>query len=149
MRAVVQRVRSASVTAEQVLCGTIAGGLLVYLGVAAQDGVAERDYIVSKIAGLRVFPDDDGRMNRDVKEAAGSILLVSQFTLYGDVRRGRRPSYSSAAAPRPALRWYQAVADRLREEGIPVATGKFQAHMQVRSINDGPVTILLDSQRAF
>jgi D-aminoacyl-tRNA deacylase len=149
MRAVIQRVSSATVSVEQELVGRIDRGLLVLLGVSKHDGQSDCDYIVSKLAGLRIFNDEDGKMNRDVREAAGSLLVVSQFTLYGDARKGRRPAFELAAAPEVAEHWYLQVVAGLRSGGLLVETGRFRANMQVWSINDGPVTILPDSSRAF
>ena len=127
----------------------IGRGLLVYLAVAAEDGAADVAYMANKIAGLRVFADGEGRMERSVADAGGEVLVVSQFTLYGDVRRGRRPYFGRAAAPDAAVAHYEAFIARLRQRGLRVASGRFQAHMQVDAVNDGPVTILLDSERCF
>ena len=149
MRAVVQRVTSARVTVGDREVGGIGHGLLVLVGIARDDGRDDVSYLVDKVVGLRVFPDDDGRMNRSVREVGGGILLVSQFTLYGDCRRGRRPSFDGAAAPRDARRVYDELARRFRDGGVSVETGVFQAHMRVESVNDGPVTILLDTGKAF
>lgn len=156
MRAVVQRVSSAVVsvrdqaTAREV--GRIAHGLLVLLGVEQQDGPADVAYIAGKIHGLRIFEDPGdttGRMTRSVVEVGGGVLVVSQFTLAGDCRKGRRPSFDSAAPPALARPLYEDVVRRLRETGVPVATGEFQAMMQVALVNDGPVTVLLDSRKTF
>lgn len=149
MRAVVQRVSRASVTVEGNTVGAIEAGLLVFLGVAEGDGPADIEYVTSKVAGLRVFRDDEGRMNRSVVEMRGAVLVVSQFTLLGDVRRGRRPAFDGAAPPSSARAMYEAVITRLRETGLTVASGQFQADMQVALVNDGPVTILIDSRRTF
>ena len=149
MRAVVQRVTSARVTVDDREVGGIGHGLLVLVGIARDDGRDDVSYLVDKVVGLRVFPDDDGRMNRSVREVGGGILLVSQFTLYGDCRRGRRPSFDGAAAPRDARRVYDELVRRFRDGGVSVETGVFQAHMRVESVNDGPVTILLDTGKAF
>lgn len=149
MRAVVQRVSEASVSVDGQVAGRIDRGLLVYLGVAVGDGPADIEYIVSKVRGLRIFEDADGKMNRSVEDAGGAILLVSQFTLSGDVRNGRRPSFITAETPDVARGRYAEVLDAMRATGLPVAAGVFQAHMHVASINDGPVTILLDSTRLF
>jgi D-tyrosyl-tRNA(Tyr) deacylase len=127
----------------------IGRGLLGFVGVANDDGPADIEYIASKIHGLRIFSDEQGRMNRSVTEASGEVLLVSQFTLMGDVRHGRRPGFDAAASPVAARRDYGALASRLRELGLKVETGVFQAHMEVSLANDGPVTILLDSRRLF
>jgi len=148
MRAVVQRVHRASVTTEGRVVGQIGRGLLVFAGVAAEDGPADIDYIASKVRELRVFPDEHGKMNRSLAEAGGGLLVVSQFTLMGDVRKGRRPAFDAAAPPEAARATFEALLSRLREGG-PVETGIFQAHMNVDLVNDGPVTILLDSQRQF
>ena len=149
MRAVVQRVSRASVEIAGQDVAHVGRGLLVLLGVGEGDGEAEADYVARKIAGLRVFEDQQGRMNLSVAEVGGAVLLVSQFTLYGDCRRGRRPSFSRAAAPEEAERLYEMVAGKLREAGLHVGTGRFQEMMQVELVNDGPVTVLLDSERVF
>ena len=146
MRAVVQRVTEASVTVDGKNVGAIGPGLLVLLGVAREDTEKDGAYLAEK---LRIFEDEDEKMNLSVAQVGGSILLVSQFTLYGDVRHGKRPSFTQAAAPEEANRLYEALADKLRAKGIPVATGQFQAHMEVALVNDGPVTILLDSGKSF
>jgi D-tyrosyl-tRNA(Tyr) deacylase len=149
VRAVVQRVSAASVTVGGDIVGSIERGLLVLLGVACGDTDADLAYIVDKIAGLRVFPDAQGRMNVDVREAAGALLVVSQFTLAGDCRKGRRPSWDGAARPEEARAWYERALEAWRGLGLPVQAGVFQADMQVALVNDGPVTLLLDSRRAF
>jgi D-tyrosyl-tRNA(Tyr) deacylase len=154
MRAVVQRVTNARVTVDTRITGEIGQGLLVFVGVEKDDGDADLDYIVSKIRDLRIFEDDgdaDGRkrMNRSVADIGGSVLVVSQFTLSGDVRRGRRPSFDAAAAPDIARAYYESVVRKLRDSGLTVATGEFQAMMRVQLENDGPVTILIDSRRRF
>lgn len=146
MRAVVQRVQEASVTVEGTVVGAITHGLLVFLGVGSGDTSADARYLAKKIAKLRIFPDDQGKMNLDVQEVGGQILVVSQFTLYGDCRRGRRPSFSGAAAPDVAETLYQEFVAELQAEGITVATGVFQAHMDVSLINDGPVTLIVSSE---
>jgi D-tyrosyl-tRNA(Tyr) deacylase len=148
VRAVVQRVRRASVTVDGGCVGRIDAGLLVLAAVMAGDGPADVEYIASKVRDLRIFPDAAGRMNRSVGEAGGSVLVVSQFTLAGDVRKGRRPAFDAAAAAPEARAIFGALVARLREGG-PVETGVFQAHMDVELVNDGPVTILLDSRRTF
>jgi D-tyrosyl-tRNA(Tyr) deacylase len=148
VRAVVQRVRRASVTVDGGCVGRIDAGLLVLAAVMAGDGPADVEYIASKVRDLRIFPDAAGRMNRSVGEAGGSVLVVSQFTLAGDVRKGRRPAFDAAAAAPEARAIFGALVERLREGG-PVETGVFQAHMDVELVNDGPVTILLDSTRTF
>ena len=149
MRAVVQRVVSAGVTVDCRSLGRIGPGLLVFLGVARNDGPADVDYIAAKIREMRIFPDDAGRMNRSVTDTGGSVLLVSQFTLQGDCRKGRRPSFDEAALPALAEALYEDVVRLLRESGLTVGTGQFQAHMAVELVNDGPVTMLLDSRRLF
>ena len=154
MRAVVQRVTSARVTVDRRVVGEIGAGLLVFLGVEKGDAGQDIEYIVNKVRELRIF-DDGGdesgrkRMNRSVADVSGSVLVVSQFTLAGDVRRGRRPSFDAAAAPEIAREYYEIVVARLRESGLIVATGEFQAMMRVQLENDGPVTILIDSRRTF
>ncbi|HKF00478.1 MAG TPA: D-aminoacyl-tRNA deacylase [Actinomycetes bacterium] len=145
MRAVVSRVASARVLVDGEVVGEIGPGLLALVGVAHGDGTQEARWIAGKIAGLRVFDDDAGRMNRSVAEAGGGVLVVSQFTLYGDARAGRRPSYVAAARPEQAAPLVDAVAAALAGQGLPVATGRFGARMRVESAGDGPVTILLDT----
>jgi D-tyrosyl-tRNA(Tyr) deacylase len=149
MRCVLQRVSRASVSVEGEEVGAIAVGLVALVGVAAGDGQADLDYLASKIRDVRVFPDDEGRMNRSVVDAGGAVLVVSQFTLLGDVRKGRRPAFDAAAPPDAAKHLYEALIDRLRASGLTVASGRFQAHMDVELVNDGPVTVLLDSRRTF
>jgi D-tyrosyl-tRNA(Tyr) deacylase len=149
MRAVVQRVRSASVVVEDRVAGRTGAGLLVFVGVAADDGPEDVKYLAAKILELRVFPDQDGRMNRSVVETNGSVLVVSQFTLLGDCRKGRRPSFDRAAPPPLAEALYLDLVHALQHAGVTVATGVFRAHMDVELINDGPVTLLLDSRRVF
>ena len=149
MRAVVQRVSRARVTVGDDIVGEIGRGLLVLLGVGHEDGEDDADYLAEKIVGLRVFEDDSGKMNRAVGEAEGSVLVISQFTLYGDVRRGKRPSFDAAAPPEKARTLYEYFVDRVRASGLRCETGKFQEMMQVEVVNDGPVTILLDSSKAF
>lgn len=146
MRAVVQRVTEASVEVDGVRVGAVDRGLLVLLGVADGDTDADRAWMVRKLAGLRIFRDDEGRMNLDVAAAGGAVLLVSQFTLLADCRRGHRPSFIEAAAPDVAAPMVEAVADDLRGRGLRVETGRFAADMKVRLLNDGPVTITLDSR---
>ena len=148
MRAVVQRVKSASVSIEGSPVGAIGEGYMVLLGIEEKDTQKDLDYICEKLLGLRVFEDEAGKMNRSILDAGGSILLISQFTLYGDARKGRRPSFIRAARPETAIPLYGAAIERLRRE-LPVETGRFGAEMQVALINDGPVTILLDSERTF
>lgn len=149
MRAVVQRVNEASVTVEGELVGSIERGLLVYLGAADGDEPKDIQYVAEKIAGLRVFPNDDGRMSLSVGDVGGAVLVVSQFTLFGDVRRGRRPSFDGAAGPEEAQRLYLELVERLRAKGLPVETGTFRAMMLVRSTVDGPVTIQIDSRKLY
>ena len=149
MRAVVQRVSRARVTVGNDLAGEIGSGLLVLLGVSKDDTEADADYLSNKIIGLRVFEDAGGKMNRAVAEAEGSVLVVSQFTLYGDVRHGKRPSFDAAASPEKARSLYEYFVERIRAAGLHCETGRFQEMMQVELVNDGPVTILLDSSKAF
>jgi D-tyrosyl-tRNA(Tyr) deacylase len=149
MRTVLQRVTRASVSVDGAIVSRIARGLVALVGVGKDDGPADIEYTATKILGARVFPDDDGRMNRDVVEVSGAVLVVSQFTLYGDVRKGRRPGFDAAAAPENARRIYDTLVGRLRSAAVPVETGVFQASMQVELVNDGPVTLLLDSRRLF
>ena len=146
MRAVVQRVLNAAVAIGGTVKGEIGKGYLVLLGIEENDTEKDLDYIAEKLLGLRVFEDEAGKMNRSVLDAGGSILLVSQFTLYGDARKGRRPSFIRAARPEKAIPLYEAMIARLRA-ALPVETGEFGADMQVSLVNDGPVTILLDSER--
>jgi len=149
MRAVVQRVRRAVVTVDGRVAGRIGPGLVVLLGVGRPDGDRDADWIADKVAGLRIFADAAGQMNRSVAEVEGALLVVSQFTLFGDCRRGRRPSYVAAAEPEQARRLYLEVVDRLRRAGYTVETGEFGAMMDVELVNDGPVTLLIDSERTF
>ena len=148
MRAVVQRVAWAKVEVDGAVVGEIERGLLVYLGAGKGDGDAERAYILSKVLGLRIFENEVGKMDRSVVDIGGALLVVSQFTLYGDVRRGRRPSFDGAMAPEEAERAYEAFVSDARAQGIRVATGKFRADMKVSSLNDGPVTIWIDSAKS-
>jgi D-aminoacyl-tRNA deacylase len=149
MRAVVQRVSRARVTVADEIVGEVGRGLLVLLGATHADSDADADYLAGKIAGLRVFEDESGKMNLDTASIGGGILVVSQFTLYGDVRRGKRPSFDEAAPPERARQLYEYFVERIRGTGLPCQTGRFQAMMQVELVNDGPVTILLDSKKAF
>ncbi len=149
MRAVVQRVTRASVTVGEDVVGTIGGGLLVLVGVAVDDEERDADALAQKIAGLRIFADASGAMNLALADVGGAVLVVSQFTLLGDVRKGRRPSFTAAARGELAERLYERVAANLRESGLHAETGVFGAEMAVELLNDGPVTILLDTKRAF
>jgi len=149
MRAVVQRVSRAQVTVNAEVTGKIERGLLVLLGVSREDTEKDADYLAEKIAGLRIFEDENGKMNLDVAAIGGAILVVSQFTLYGDVRRGKRPSFDAAAPPERARHLYGRFVERIRAAGLPCQTGRFQEMMQVELVNDGPVTILLDSTKTF
>src|SRR5712671_2472934 len=149
MRAVVQRVSRASVTVSSEVVGQIDRGLLVLLGVTHADTEAAADYLAEKIAGLRIFEDDAGKMNLSVTDVDGAILAVSQFTLYGDVRKGKRPSFDDAARPEQARKLYEYFVERTRALGLRCETGRFQEMMQVELVNDGPVTILLDSEKNF
>lgn len=149
MRAVIQRVHHASVLVEDETVGNIERGLLVYLGAAAGDGAEDVRYTADKIAGLRIFPAADGKMSLSVQDVAGAVLVVSQFTLFGDVRRGRRPSFDGAAEPLLAERLYMEVVEALRGKGLPVQTGRFRASMEVESSVDGPVTIQIDSRKLY
>jgi len=149
MRAVIQRVSKASVEVSDEVVGEIGAGFLVLLGVARDDSNADADYLAEKTVNLRVFDDAEGKMNRSLLETGGAMLVVSQFTLFGDVRRGRRPSYSDAAEPTKANELYEYFVERVRSFGLRVETGVFQAMMKVSLTNDGPVTILLDSRKLF
>ena len=149
MRAVIQRVKSASVAVEGKAVSEIDKGLLVFLGVAQEDTPADVDYMASKIANLRIFEDDEGRMNLSILDIGGEALVVSQFTLYGDCRKGRRPSFIHAARPEKADPLYHAFMDEISRLGVPVKAGIFQAMMDVELINDGPVTMMLDSNKLF
>jgi D-aminoacyl-tRNA deacylase len=149
MRAVIQRVSEARVIVEGETVGEIGAGLMVLVGVRTDDGPADVDCIADKIVNLRIFEDADGKLNRSVLEAGGKVLIVSQFTLYGDARRGRRPGFTDAAAGEAANGLYESVCRRVEESGVSVERGRFGAHMQVALTNDGPVTILLDSRKLF
>lgn len=149
MRAVVQRVNKASVRVDDEVCGKIGAGLLVYLGVGDQDTRDDLEYLAEKIIHLRIFPDSQGKMNLSARDIKAEILVVSQFTLYGDTRKGRRPSYSHAAVPEKAEQYYLEIVERLRSEGFKTETGRFAALMDVDYTNHGPVTILIDSRRIF
>jgi D-aminoacyl-tRNA deacylase len=148
MRAVVQRVAWAKVDVEGETIGAIERGLLVYLGAGKGDGDGERAYLLSKIVGLRIFENEEGKMDKSVTDVGGALLVVSQFTLYGDVRRGRRPSFDGAMPPEEAERAYESFVADARALGITVATGRFRADMKVTSLNDGPVTIWIDSAKS-
>ncbi len=149
MRAVVQRVHRASVSVADELVGEIDYGLVVFLGVGEEDEEKDADYLAAKIGGLRIFEDEDGLMNLSVRDRGGEILAISQFTLYGDCRKGRRPGFSAAADPDKAEKLYDYFCEQLRHSDLSVATGRFQAEMRILVDNDGPVTILLDSKRLF
>jgi D-aminoacyl-tRNA deacylase len=149
VRAIIQRVTRASVTVEGRVAGQIGAGLLVLLGVGRLDNSEAAAYLAEKIANLRIFKDEAGKMNHSLLDVGGAALVVSQFTLYGDTRGGRRPSYIEAAPPEMANRLYEEFVRALRALGVPAETGVFQAHMQVELVNDGPVTILLDSEKTF
>jgi D-aminoacyl-tRNA deacylase len=149
MRAVVQRVSRASVKVGDEITGEIGRGLLVLLGVAREDTEADADYLAEKIAGLRIFEDDGGKMNLSVMDVGGAVLAVSQFTLFGDVRRGKRPSFDAAARPERARELYEYFVGQVRKAGLRCETGRFQEMMEVELINNGPVTILLDSKKEF
>ena len=148
VRAVIQRVTEASVTTDNIVVGRIQRGFMVLLGVADDDTQDDAIWIAGKIGGLRIFEDADGKMNLGLADVGGSVLLVSQFTLYGDCRKGKRPSFVHAARPEKAYALYLSVRAELQEQGLTVETGTFQAHMDVRLLNDGPVTLILDSQKS-
>ena len=145
MRLVIQRVKESKVTVDGSTTGSIRSGLMVLIGISREDTRAEADYMLDKLLGLRIFPDDSGKMNRNIVESGGALLLVSQFTLYGDCRKGRRPSFDRAAPPEMAQTLYEYFVESARKGPVPVETGLFQATMEVHLINAGPVTILLDS----
>jgi D-tyrosyl-tRNA(Tyr) deacylase len=147
MRAVIQRVKTGEVYVEGRLSGKIGNGLLVFVGVAKGDGDDDLSYLASKLPDLRIFEDTSGKFNLSLKEKGGELLVVSQFTLYGDCRKGRRPSFTEAEEPITAKNLYDRLISKLREQGISVQTGEFQAKMEVHLINDGPVTLLLDSRK--
>ncbi len=149
MRAVIQRVLEARVEVKGITIGSIGNGLLIYLGISVNDHVADADFLVEKILGLRVFEDGNGKMNHSVMEQRKEILVVSQFTLYGDCRKGRRPSFTEAATPADAKILYEFFVDRCAVSSLVVKTGVFQEMMRVHSVNDGPVTLLLDSGKSF
>ena len=145
MRLVLQRVSEASVTVGEATVGSIRAGLVILAGMAKSDMESDLDYLSDKILGLRIFPDSSGKMNRNIVDAGGSLLVVSQFTLYGDCRKGRRPSFDEAAAPERARALYNCFVEKLRLGPVPVETGVFQAMMEVHLVNQGPVTILMDT----
>ena len=145
MRLVLQRVSEASVTVGGNTVGSIRNGLVILAGMAKSDTESEVDYLADKVLGLRIFPDSSGKMNRNIVDAGGSLLIVSQFTLYGDCRKGRRPSFDEAAAPEQAQALYNHFVEKLRSGPVPVETGVFQAMMEVHLVNQGPVTILMDT----
>ncbi len=149
MRAVVQRVAEAWVEVNEQVVAQIGQGLLVLLGVSNEDTEEDARYLANKVAHLRIFEDEEGKLNRSVLEVKGSALVVSNFTLYGDCRKGRRPSFTDAAPPEKAEALYLRFCDYLQAEGVPVQQGIFQAHMHVGLVNDGPVTLLLDSKKVF
>ncbi|MBZ5548003.1 MAG: D-tyrosyl-tRNA(Tyr) deacylase [Acidobacteriia bacterium] len=149
MRAVVQRVSRAKVTVNGEITGEIGPGLLVLVGVGTGDTRADADYLADKTIGLRIFEDSGGKMNLSVVDIGGAVLAVSQFTLYGDVRRGKRPSFDAAAPPQSARELYEYFVEKIRAAGLPCETGRFQEMMQVELVNEGPVTILLDSAKTF
>ncbi|MGX7350511.1 D-tyrosyl-tRNA(Tyr) deacylase [Enterococcus canis] len=146
MRAVIQRVQEAQVTVADETIGAITKGFLIFLGVTHEDTQADADYLIRKISKLRVFEDEEGRMNLDLRAVSGSVLSVSQFTLYADTKKGNRPSFVKAAAPEQATALYDYFNEQLRKTGLTVATGQFGAEMQVQLVNDGPVTILIDTK---
>ncbi|MBC8377698.1 MAG: D-tyrosyl-tRNA(Tyr) deacylase [Planctomycetes bacterium] len=147
MRAVIQRVSRASVTVDSHITGNIQQGLLVFLGVAKDDTENDISFMAEKVVNLRIFEDADGKMNLSVKDIGGGILLISQFTLFGDCRKGRRPDFTAAGAPETAKLLYEKTITAIGEKGVPVQTGIFAAHMHIDSINDGPVTLILDSNK--
>jgi D-aminoacyl-tRNA deacylase len=149
MRAVVQRVSRCRVTVDGNVVGEIGAGVLVLLGVSKADNEAAADYLVEKIIGLRIFEDAEGKMNLSVQDCGGAVLVVSQFTLYGDVRWGKRPSFDAAARPEEARRLYEYFVEEIRASGLRCETGRFQAMMEVELVNSGPVTILVDSEKVF
>ena len=149
MRSVVQRVKGASVSVNGENVGKISAGLLILLAVGLEDGEDDLTWMVDKLVGLRIFEDEEGKMNRSVQDVGGEILMVSQFTLYGDCRSGKRPSFTTAAPPERAKALYERTVEKIRSHGLKVETGIFQAQMDVELINDGPVTLLLDSEKKF
>lgn len=149
MRTVIQRVKEARVEVDGAVTGAVGMGLLVFLGVGKDDGEGDIEFIADKLVNLRIFSDDDGRMNLSVKDVGGGILLISQFTLYGDCRKGRRPGFDAAGEPETARKLYEDMIKAIGRQGVGVQTGVFAAKMQVFSQNDGPVTFILDSKKAF
>ena len=149
MRAVIQRVRRCRVTVESRTTGEIGSGLLVLLGVGKSDTEAAADYLAEKVLGLRIFEDDTEKMNLSVQDKKGEVLIISEFTLYGDTRRGKRPSFDAAARPEEARRLYEYFVEKIRATGLRCETGQFQAVMEIELVNSGPVTILLDSDKTF
>ena len=149
MRAVVQRTREASVRVNSEVVGEIRGGLLVFLGVGREDSEKDADFLAEKITALRIFPDEAQKMNLSLLDSGGAMLIVSQFTLHGDCRKGRRPSFVAAAPPEEAAPLYERFIARVEKLGVPVAAGRFGAMMEVTLVNDGPVTLLLDTRGAF
>jgi D-tyrosyl-tRNA(Tyr) deacylase len=145
MRAVIQRVVEARVSVRDEVVSSIGAGLCIFLGIGVNDGEKDADFLASKISMLRIFEDDQGKMNRSVRDRHGELLVVSQFTLYGDCRKGNRPSFSAAAAPEPAKHLYDYFVQRLRQSGVKVASGEFRAHMKIALVNDGPVTLILET----
>jgi D-tyrosyl-tRNA(Tyr) deacylase len=145
MRAVLQRVDSATVSVDGELAGAIGRGLVVLVGIGRSDSAADADYLVDKIINLRIFPDVDGRFDRSVRDIEGTLLVISQFTLYADIRKGRRPSFSEAAAPDHAMISFERLLEQFRATGVPIETGRFRESMSVELVNDGPVTIVIDS----
>ena len=145
MRAVIQRVVEARVSVRDEVVSSIGAGLCIFLGIGVNDGEKDADFLASKISMLRIFEDDQGKMNRSVRDRHGELLVVSQFTLYGDCRKGNRPSFSAAAAPEPAKHLYDYFVQRLRQSGVKVASGQFRAHMKIALVNDGPVTLILET----
>ena len=146
MKLVIQRVSEARVNVDGIAVGAIRTGLVVLVGISKSDTAKDADYLADKVLGLRIFPDDEGKMNRNVAEVNGGILVISQFTLYGDCRRGRRPSFDAAAPPDQALTLYNYFVNAVRESAVPVETGTFQAMMEVSLVNQGPVTIVIESE---
>ncbi len=149
MRAVVQRVKASRVVVDGATVGAIGSGVLILLGVGVEDAEDDCDYLANKIIHLRIFPDEKGQMNLSLTDVGGAVMVVSQFTLWADCRKGRRPSFTRAAPPDKAIRLYEHFVHLLREKGLTVATGRFQAMMEVSLINDGPVTMILDSEKHF